>query len=427
MGGGIGGAALSYDVIVVGGRVAGAATAMLLARAGLRVLVVDRANPGTDTLSTHQVQVPGVARLHRWGLLDRVVASGAPPTREVLFDPGMGPLIGRYPTYEGVDALYSPRRTVLDPLLADAARAAGAEVRYRFIVDELISSGGRVTGIRGHAKGGAPVTEHARLVVGADGKHSSVAAAVGAPSRRRRAPRTVATYTYWSGVNLPTARMYGRPRRTVAAFPTNDDLLMTYVAAPLDEFASLRADPEAALLATLDRCGDLGERVRAGERAEPVRATPDVPNVVRRSYGPGWALVGDAGLVMDPISGQGIGNAFADAELLTAAAVTGLSGGTAMAAALLGYQRERDRQRLPMFNLTLDLANLAGTRADQQVMFRAMEGRPEEINRFLGLLAGTMPPREYFSLTNLRRLVGTRGLAAMLGSRLLVPRRRRTS
>ena len=171
-----------YDVIVVGARVAGASTALLLARRGLKVLAVDRAEFPSDTLSTHQVQVPGVARLRRWGMLDGVVAAGPPPAASVRFDPGPVVLRGRFPEFEGASAVYSPRRTLLDKLLVDAARAAGAEVRERFAFDSLVFDGDRVVGIRGRSRGGAAVTETARLVVGADGRHSAVAKAVRAPA-----------------------------------------------------------------------------------------------------------------------------------------------------------------------------------------------------------------------------------------------------
>src|SRR5262245_12108733 len=118
-----------YDVIIVGARVAGSATGMLLARIGFKVLVVDRASFPSDTLSTHQVQLPGVACLRRWGLLDRVIAANTPATRQVTFDTGFVRLEGRFPEFQGVDALYSPRRTILDKIIVDAARDAGAEVR----------------------------------------------------------------------------------------------------------------------------------------------------------------------------------------------------------------------------------------------------------------------------------------------------------
>jgi hypothetical protein len=123
-----------HDVIIVGARVAGAATAMLLARQGVRVLVTDRVRFPSDTISSHQVQVPGIARLHRWGLLGRLRAAGTPPTSQVRFDAGDVVLHGRFPACQGIDELYSPRRTVLDTLIVDAA---GAEVREQFRVEEL--------------------------------------------------------------------------------------------------------------------------------------------------------------------------------------------------------------------------------------------------------------------------------------------------
>jgi 2-polyprenyl-6-methoxyphenol hydroxylase-like FAD-dependent oxidoreductase len=372
---------MGYDVIVVGARVAGAATAMLLARQGMRVLAVDRARFPSDTLSTHQIQVPGVARLHRWGLLDRLAAAGTPATREVRFDPGPVALVGRFPAYEGVDALYSPRRTVLDALLVDAARQAGAEVRENYLVEELRWAGGRVVGIRGHERGAAPRDESAALVVGADGKHSLVARAVAARRYRYRPAATLACYTYWSGVSQGgRGELYQRPGRAVAAFPTNDGLTMVYVAAPVAELPAFRADVPGAYLRTLDRCGDLGERVRAGERAERWRTTPDLPSAFHVPHGPGWALVGDAGLVLDPVSAQGISNALRDAELLAAA-------GTRLA----GYHRARDRASRPMARLTAQLARLTPPGRAQRAVLRALAARPGEVDRLLGVFAGTEP------------------------------------
>ena len=183
----------------------------------------------------------------------------------------------------------------------------------------------------------------ARLVIGADGKHSMVAAAVGAPEYRVKPPLTTAWYTYWEGVDCPGGELYTRGRRAMGAWPTNDGMVMTYVGWPIGEFKAFRADVERNFLATLDQAGDLGERVRAGARAERFRGSPDLPNFFRRPYGPGWALVGDAGLVMDPITGQGIGHAFRDAELLADAIADGLGGRRPPEGALAGYQRERDR------------------------------------------------------------------------------------
>jgi 2-polyprenyl-6-methoxyphenol hydroxylase-like FAD-dependent oxidoreductase len=397
-----------YDVIVVGARVAGASTAMLLARRGLTVLAVDRATFPSDTLSTHQVQVPGVARLRRWGIFDGVLAAGTPAAAEVRFDPGPVVLRGRFPEFEGADAVYSPRRTILDKLLVDAARAAGAEVRERFAFDELVFDGDRVVGIRGREHG--PVTETARLVVGADGRHSAVAKAVGAPAYHVKPALSTAYYTYWSGVELGGGEIYARScmRRLVGAWPTNDGLVMTYVAAPASEFQAFRADPEAAILAALDGCGDLGERVRAGSRAERVFGTADTQNRFHKPYGPGWALVGDAGLVMDPVTGAGIAHALRDAELLADAVVAGES--------LADYQAARDAATLPMYEMTTDLASFAPPRPEQQMLMRALEGNQPEIDRFLSVLTGSLPIPEYFSPRNMLRLIGVRGVRQAMRS-----------
>ena len=412
------------DVIVVGGRVAGSSTAMLLARKGLDVLLVDRAAFPSDTLSTHQIQVPGVARLRRWGLLDQVIASGAPPARAVSFDVGALVLRGHFPSFEGVDAVYSPRRTVLDALLLDAAREAGAEVRERFAVEELVADGDRVTGVRGRDHGGTAVTETARLVIGADGKHSMVAAAVGAPEYRVKPPLTTAWYTYWEGVDCPGGELYTRERRAIGAWPTNDGLVMTYVGWPIGEFKAFRADVERNFLATLDQAGDLGERVRAGARAERFRGSPDLPNFFRRPYGPGWALVGDAGLVMDPITGQGIGHAFRDAELLADAVAAGLGGSRPLEGALAGYQRERDRATGAIYDFTTELASFGPPRVESMALFEALARQPEEVDRFLGAITGSTPLDEYLSPGNLIRVLGLRAMLGIMLGRLRPARRR---
>src|SRR5258708_16433255 len=189
-----------YDVSVVGARVAGAATGMLLARQGLRVLAVDRVSFPSDTISSHQLQVPGVALLRRWGLLGKLTAAGTPPTRRVRFDAGGGLVMdGQFPAYEGVDTLYSPRRTLLDTILVEAARAAGAEIRENFRVTQVTASGSQVTGIGGSARGGPVVSETASLVIGADGTRALVAAAVGARHYRERPVRPFDGEPYSAG------------------------------------------------------------------------------------------------------------------------------------------------------------------------------------------------------------------------------------
>jgi flavin-dependent dehydrogenase len=386
-----------YDVIIVGARVAGASTAMLLARRGLKVLAVDRATFPSDTLTTHQVQVPGAARLARWGLLDRLVEAGTPTTGRVRFDQNGVVLDGRWPSVDGVDALISPRRTLLDAVLVDAAREAGAEVRENVVVEEVVDGG-----IRCREKGGAPVVARAPLIIGAAGKHSLVARSVGAREYRRQAPRSVAFYGYWEGVPLDGGELYGRSRRVVGAWPTNDNLVITYLAWPVAEFDAIRRDVEGAVLRSLDATG-LGERIRAGRRAERFRGSPELPAFFRQPYGPGWALVGDAGLTLDPITGQGITHALRDAELLADAIADGRS--------LAGYHRARDRATLPMARMTARLARLAPSRPGERVLFEALARDP---GRFFGVLSGTRSPDEVFSPRALLRLLGVRGLARLV-------------
>jgi 2-polyprenyl-6-methoxyphenol hydroxylase-like FAD-dependent oxidoreductase len=397
---------MRYDVIVVGARVAGAATAMLLARAGLRVLALDRATFPSDTVSSHQVQVPGVALLHRWGVLDRLVAAGTPPTRRVRFDPGHVVLEGAFPASGGVDALYSPRRTLLDAMLVAAAREAGAEVIEGVRVEELtVDPGGRVNGIRGTRRGGATLHATADLVVGADGKHSTVARLVGAHAYRTRPVRAFACYGYHAGAPLAGGEIYQRPGLAVAAFPTNDDLTMVYVSAPLGEFDRFRRDIEGSYLDSLDRCGDLGERVRGGFRVERLRTTPDQPNTFRAAGGPGWALVGDAGVVMDSITGQGIGHALRDADGLAAAVVAGLGGARPLAAALAEHGRRRDREISASYDFTVGLAEFRPLTALQRLLFTSLHDRPAEITRFLAAFAGITPIDSYLSVPNAARVI----------------------
>jgi 2-polyprenyl-6-methoxyphenol hydroxylase-like FAD-dependent oxidoreductase len=184
------------DAIVVGARCAGSPTALLLARKGSRVLLVDKARFPSDTLSVHYIHQPGGALLKRWGLLDRVSASSCPPVGRQRLDFGPVVLEATPPPADGVADGYAPRRTVLDTILVDAAAAAGAEARERFTVDGLVMDGDRVAGVRGHAAGGGMVTEEARIVIGADGLHSLVARGVQAPAYEVRPVFTCAYYAY---------------------------------------------------------------------------------------------------------------------------------------------------------------------------------------------------------------------------------------
>jgi 2-polyprenyl-6-methoxyphenol hydroxylase-like FAD-dependent oxidoreductase len=213
--------------------------------------------------------------------------------------------------------------------------------------------------------------------------------------------------------------MYARDRtkRLVGAWPTNDELLMTYVAAPVQEFPAFRADPEGMLLRSLDGMGDLAERVRGGERAERIYGTADTQNRFHVPFGPGWALVGDAGIVFDPVTGQGIADALRDAELLADAVTSGLDGGLPLEQALAGYHAQRDAAVLAMYEMTLDVASFAEPRPEQRLLMSVLAGDAVETSRFLGVLSGITPATEYFAPRNLLRLIGIRGLLQAIRSR----------
>jgi 2-polyprenyl-6-methoxyphenol hydroxylase-like FAD-dependent oxidoreductase len=409
---------MTFDVIVVGARVAGAATGMLLARAGLRVLVVDQAHFPSDTLSTHQIQVPGVARLARFGLLQPLLDAGTPPTPHVRFQRGGAVVEGEFPAYQGVNMMISPRRTVLDALLVDAARAAGAEVREGCSVVNLVKDRDRVSGVQlQDRRSGRLMVESAVLVIGADGKHSKVAQLAGAAERRRVPARTFAFYGYWDGLPVKGGEIYSGTGFAASAWPTNDGLTMTYVAGPIADFEAIRRDPTAHLIAALDKAGSLGERARGAVQVGRTRGTSDLPNLVRAGHGPGWALAGDAGLVMDPITGLGIGHGLRDAELLSRAVLNGLGGAGDLPGALARYEKQRNRETKPAFNWTLDVATLRGVNEIEEQLFRTIGADDVETSQFFGMLTGVVPVRSFFSPAHLIRLIGVKDFLRLARAR----------
>jgi 2-polyprenyl-6-methoxyphenol hydroxylase-like FAD-dependent oxidoreductase len=243
-----------------------------------------------------------------------------------------------------------------------------------------------------------------------------VARAAAAREYHQRPALSGGVYAYWSGLPVSGGEIYARDGRAIGAWPTNDGLVITYVAVPAGEFAAFRADLEGNFLATLDLAGDLGERARGAARAERFRATPDLPNAFRVPHGPGWALAGDAGLVMDPLTGQGIGMALRDADELAGAVVAGLGGAGPLDRALAGYRKARDARALPMYKLTTGLASLRPNPAGG-ILFPALAGDQSRTEEFLGVLTGTVDPGRFFSPRNLARILGVRGMLAAARAR----------
>ncbi len=397
-----------YDAIVVGARCAGSPTGMLLARKGYRVLVVDRATFPSDTISTHLVHPPGVASLRRWGLLDKLVASGCPPIDTYAFDFGPFTISGA-PGHEEELLSYGPRRTVLDHLLVNAASYAGVEVREGFSVDEVIFEDGRVTGIRGHGQGGRNVTEHARIVVGADGRNSLVARATKPDQYHEKPPLMSGYYSYWSRLPMNGRfETYIRPDRAFAAWPTNDDLTLVVGGWPYSEFEANKRDIEGNFLKMMELVPSFADRLRSATREARIVGTA-VPNFFREPYGPGWALVGDAGYNKDFITAQGIHDAFRDAELCAKALDETFSEARTFEAAMAHYQTTRDQQVLPMYEFTTQLATLEPPPPELQQLLGAVHGNQQAMDAFARVSAGVTSPAEFFSEENVGRIFAKAG------------------
>jgi flavin-dependent dehydrogenase len=387
-----------HDVVVVGGRSAGAATAMLLARLGHDVAVVERAELPSDTLSTHGIARGGVVQLHRWGLLDEVLASGAPAIRRITFRSGEEGQTHRVKPRAGVDLLVAPRRHVLDTLLAERAAADGATVHTGVTATRLHHDAtGRVCGLQVRDRAGRLRDVTARYVVGADGVRSRLAGWVGATTQQS-APRDSATaYCYLGDVAWDGFEFHVGEVAKAGVFPTHQGEACVWVCAPtavLDPV--LRAGPTraAALLDLLAATSpSLGERLRRATVRSPVRGAARLPNHLRRPTGPGWALVGDAGYHRDPVSGHGMTDAFRDAELLAVSLDLALREPAAEAVAMSTYHSARDAAARPILDLTVAMAEYPGPArfvALQKQLSAALDAEAEHLAR-RPLITGRIP------------------------------------
>ncbi|RYP85362.1 NAD(P)/FAD-dependent oxidoreductase [Nocardioides guangzhouensis] len=350
----------SRDVVVVGARCAGTAVARLLAARGHDVLLLDRADLPGDTVSTHGIARGGVVQLARWGLLDRVLATGAPAIRDVTFVTADGELHRRVKDRAGVDLLVAPRRSVLDAILLDAALAAGADLRTGTTVTGLLRDrSGRVTGVRTRDGHGRSTDVAARHVVAADGLRSRTVQRLGAATLQGFEADASLFYFYVADVDWRGIEFHVSPDAFAGAFPTNDGQACVWLCRPTPAFTAVRSAGDrrsSALLAALDDAAPvLASRVRRGRIVSPVRGCVSPPSYVRQAWGPGWSLVGDAGYHRDPITGHGITDAFRDAELL-AEALHDVLEGADEPTSLGQYAAARDAALAETFDLTRALA-----------------------------------------------------------------------
>jgi flavin-dependent dehydrogenase len=385
-----------YDVAIVGARCAGSALALTLARAGARVLVIDRTTFPSDTMSGHFIHPAGVSCLRRLGLYEDLRALGCPPQETMTVDFGAAVVSGRpTPMADGTDHGFAPRRFRFDPMLADAAVAAGADLREETNFVAPLVEGGRVVGLR-VARGVRTEDIRARLLVGADGKRSRVARSVGAGAYDVHSGQTCTYYAYWEGADVTSPRLFVRDGLFAVAVPCGGGQTFLAVQWRRDRFLEIRRDIEAATLAAIGTIPWLAERFASAQRVERFVGTGDLDTFFRTASGPGWALVGDSGNHKDPITAQGMTDALLDAELLAQAVVAGLSGTRDLDEALIGYGRQRDIRSAPLHRVTTDLARLMPPPPEALADMAAMAADPVAAGRFLGVMAGSVPAAEFF-------------------------------
>jgi flavin-dependent dehydrogenase len=381
-----------YDVVVVGARCAGAATARLLAELGHDVAMVDKAQLPSDTLSTHGLLRGGVVQLKRWGLLDRVLTTGAPAITQVLFDAQGETKVRRIKQRAGVDLLVAPRRFVLDNLLVNAAVEEGAELRTGATATGVLrSDNGRVTGIVARSGDGERVELPARIVVGADGRTSRMAGYLGAETLEYFASPCAVFYTYVTGLRPDTYQFHIAPDTFAGVFPTHDNTACVWLIRPTPLLEPIRTAGSERVTAFVEELEglvpDLGKQVRAGRITARLRGATDLPNYLRQSHGPGWALVGDAGYHRDPITGHGITDAFRDAELLATAIDDSLRDPAVEPLAMASYQENRAAMAREVFDLTRALTAFPPPDRFVELQLRlseALECEADELASFPG-------------------------------------------
>ena len=395
-----------YDAIVVGARCAGASTAMLLGRQGYKVLLVDRAVFPKDIPHGHFIHRHGPQRLARWGLLERITATNCPAVTTMTTDFGDFALTGHDLAVEGVAMGIGPRRSQFDKVLVDAAVAAGVELRDGFTVEEFISDGERITGIRGRdQRSGALVSETATITIGADGRNSRLAQAVAAPTYEVTAPVTCWYFSYWSDVPSDALSVFVHNRRVIFAFPTNDNLFAIFMAWPAAELNEVRTNVEAAFMAVVRDIPALAALTADARRVERFYGATDLPNFFRKPFGPGWALVGDAGCHKDPYLALGICDALRDADYLVDALASGLSAGGDLEAALAGYEAQRNAASMEQFRQNLHLAQFKPMPPEAMVLRQKLRDRPADTQRFYLANQGMLPRETFFNPENMQRIM----------------------
>ena len=390
-----------YDVVVVGARCAGATLAHDLAQAGLSVALVDRARFPSDTLSTHFFQTPGVLTLQRLGLLAEVRATGASFIDHI--DYRIEDVAGVDPNFTLPDApggSLCVRRTLLDAALVRVAEEAGAHVRAESRVTSLVRSGERVTGVTYSDAAGRDRQIDATLVVGADGTGSTVARLVGARRYHVLPNQRFAYWGYFEGAtlpDLPTFLFHRFDDDAFYGFPCDAGLYLAAVLPSLDVLSSFASDLDEAFDATVARCEALAAILAGASRVGPLRGMANYPLYFRESAGPGWSLVGDAGHFKDPAAGQGMCDAFRQAERLAGDIIAGLGGTARLDDILIDWWAWRDADAIEMHWLAADLGAAGPVPAVLVEFLRDLQGSPDRLWDFWALFHRRTRPSEVFT------------------------------
>ena len=396
----------SYDAIVVGARCAGASTAMLLARKGRRVLLIDRDKfPSDMTASTHFVWSGGAERLQKWGLLDDLRATNCHEHSSMTLDFGEFALSGHTPNKQtNFDSCFAPRRKVLDNLIVQRAIDAGVEFIEKASVQELLFDNDRVSGVSYRNAEGQVIEVAAKIVVGADGMNSSIAKLTGAEEYNQHPKMAQSFYSYFSDVELDEVEFYARPGRMVFVWKTNDDQVLAGFSCPASDAAQFTGNEEAFWQDMESNVPELTSRLKKGTRVEPMRSG-GTRGFMRKACGKGWALVGDAGLTMDPITAAGISNALWQADHLADAVNKGIQDDT-LDNELENFAQQRDEYLGPHFAFTMEMAKLEPEPPEEFVqIMTALPGHQQDINDYFGIFAMTVPVTEFFDPENIERII----------------------
>ncbi|SIT49236.1 Flavoprotein monooxygenase [Paraburkholderia ribeironis] len=394
-----------FDVIVVGASVSGSPTAMLFAREGFKILLIDKKIFPRDTLSTHFIWPRGLSYLHRWGIAESILQRTPHFTRmEVVVEGirlyGSVPLADvqtRFKTLHGnadgaTDVYCGPRRLLLDHALIKAAATAGADVRQGVTFTRPIVENDEVRGIHAVTQQGTPFEARARLVIGADGRFSGFAKAVGAPMLEYRSSSTFAHFGYFSGIRKDELTIRNRGRLGTAIFPTSDGTHMVLVYGPNSWWSAFRGDAEANFFKTYEFCDpETAEKVRGGRREEPFKAYGTMPVFQRQNVGRGWALIGDAGSCNDQVTAMGITHAFRDAELISHTLGQGLDGKLSLDQSLEVYRAKRANDYEEYFDFVCDVAKMKRrSRTDLRALYD-ISIDAQKTNEFLARFGDTCP------------------------------------